>query len=271
MAELIWLLAFSGQSFHFLSTYFSSSNSAKFPSASAPLKWSLQLPISCRGWLFLKLLYFSNCDGWLMIMERLTLVLFSRSVCTSFWDPPHSQYSLRQRESRYIMIVLYCVCQCTLSGDASSKHTRHTKKKKRKCFYGLSFQADPAQRAYVHSHLIHRAFWVFQLKLHCRDGRNPLFHVLLNYSTKYRGCVLDVIYGKQLLETKHSASLFKSVQRTAQATHTDTNRHRYTSEHQLVPNTNGHILRVVIMNIQILTSKEFIFYIFVLDNDIECD
>lgn len=134
MAELIWLLAFSGQSFHFLSTYFSSSNSAKFPSASAPLKWSLQLPISCRGWLFLKLLYFSNCDGWLMIMERLTLVLFSRSVCTSFWDPPHSQYSLRQRESRYIMIVLYCVCQCTLSGDASSKHTQAHKKEKKEMF-----------------------------------------------------------------------------------------------------------------------------------------
>lgn len=150
-------------------------------------------------------------------------------------------------------------------------HTGTQKRKKRKCFYALSFQADLAQRAYVHSHLIHRAFWVFQLKLHCRDGRNLLFHLLLNYSTKYRGCVLDVIYGKQLLETKHSASLFKSVQRTAQATHTDTNWYRYTSEHKLVPNTNGHILRVVIMNIQILTSKEFIFYIFVLGNDIECN
>lgn len=135
MAELIWLLAFSGQSFHFLSTYFSSSNSAKFPSASAPLKWSLQLPISCRGWLFLKLLYFSNCDGWLMIMERLTLVLFSRSVCTSFWDPPHSQYSLRQRESRYIMIVLYCVCVSARCQETLHPNThRHTKKKKKEMF-----------------------------------------------------------------------------------------------------------------------------------------
>lgn len=105
-------------------------------------------------------------------------------------------------------------------------HTGTQKRKKRKCFYALSFQADPAQRAYVHSYLLHRAFWVFQLKLHCRDGRNPLFHVLLNYSTKYRGCVLDVIYGKQPLETKRSASLFKSAHSSGH-----THRHKSTQIH----------------------------------------
>lgn len=54
--------------------------------ASAFLK--LHFCVSCRERLFLKSLHL------LIITARLTLVLFSRSVCTSFWDPPRSQYSL---------------------------------------------------------------------------------------------------------------------------------------------------------------------------------
>lgn len=44
-----------------------------------------------------------------LLVIRLTLVLFSRSECTSFWDPPHSRYSLRQRKQRHNE------CSCCMS------------------------------------------------------------------------------------------------------------------------------------------------------------
>lgn len=106
MAELIWPWAISGYSSHFLSTFFLPVIQPNLPSASVSLKSSLRLHLSWQDWLLLKLLYFNNCDHWLMITDWLTLVLFSQSVCTSFWDRPRSQYSLSQKENKYIMIEL---------------------------------------------------------------------------------------------------------------------------------------------------------------------
>lgn len=106
MAELIWPLAIWGYSSHFLSTYFSPSHST-WPSLclSEVVSYSYS-SLSWRDWLLPKSLRFNNCDNRLTIVGELTLVLFSRSACTSFWDPPHSQYSLSQREDRYITFEL---------------------------------------------------------------------------------------------------------------------------------------------------------------------
>lgn len=106
--EPIWLLAFLGFEFHFLSSSFCPQSFNLNP-ASAVSKQPVC--ISCKDWLFLKLLHF------LVIAQLLTLVLFSRSACTSFWDLPRSRYFLSQRENIHIMIVP-AVEKCVLVHEA---------------------------------------------------------------------------------------------------------------------------------------------------------
>lgn len=94
--ELICLWAlFLGYSSHFLSLQFAFRYSTLMP----PLFCVKQLLPSKDG-RFLGLAY--------LLLIRLTLVLFSRSECTSFWDPPRSRYSLSQRKhnNRDIMNTL---------------------------------------------------------------------------------------------------------------------------------------------------------------------
>lgn len=114
------------------------------PCASVSVNWSAQLHLSRRDWLLLKLLYFNNCDDWFTTTDTLTLVLFSRSVCTSFWDPPHSQYSLSQRQSRYIIMIELVWAQTAMTAFTQThkytkKHYRNRKTGKVLPFYFETF------------------------------------------------------------------------------------------------------------------------------------
>lgn len=107
------------------------------PCASVSVNWSAQLHLSRRDWLLLKLLYFNNCDDRFTTTDTLTLVLFSRSVCTSFWDPPHSQYSLSRRESRYIIMIERVLAQTAMT--AFTQTHKYTKREKVLPFYFETF------------------------------------------------------------------------------------------------------------------------------------
>lgn len=82
LKDLFW-----GYSSHFLSLLLALSYSTLTP----PL-FCVKLQLPSRDGRFLRL----AC----LLMIRLTLVLFSRSECISFWDPPRSRYSLSQRKQR---------------------------------------------------------------------------------------------------------------------------------------------------------------------------